>query len=153
MADNEFGPFQTEREALATRAAARIRAAFDAKPGVGASVPESLAVMTEACGECGVELGRMDLSTLQDIAWRETFETVSLAGMIRRAYAAGKAAALEGAETGWGLYYESDSEDPVIMPYTEEQVRQVLRESGDVSPGVRRTVVTRQVTPWREVPR
>lgn len=88
----EHGPFSSEREALATRAAAIIRAAFDASPGVGASVPEALKVMTDACEECGVELGRMDLSTLKDIAWRETFETVSLAGMIRRAYQAGKAA-------------------------------------------------------------
>jgi hypothetical protein len=96
MMANEYGPFDNERQALATRAAARIRAAFDANPGVGASVPECLRVMTEACAECGVDLGRMDLSTLQDIAWRETFETVSLAGMIRRAYEAGLAARAEG---------------------------------------------------------
>ena len=89
---SENGPFNDERQALSTRAAARIRTAYEAAPGYGAGIPEALRVMTEACAECGVELGRMDLSTLQDIAWRETFETVSLAGMIRRAFEAGLAA-------------------------------------------------------------
>lgn len=88
---SEHGPFQTEREALSTRAAARIRAAFDAKPGVGASVPEALKVMTEAAGECGVDIGALDLITLKGIAWRETYETVCVAGIIRRAFKAGKA--------------------------------------------------------------
>lgn len=124
MADNEYGPFASEREALATRAAALIRAAYDAKPGVGASVPEALKVMTDACAECGVDLGRMDLSTLQDIAWRDER----------------------------GLRYQSDDGHDVTMPYSEDEVRQIQRESSDISPAVRRTVVARQVTPWKEVP-
>jgi hypothetical protein len=96
MTDNEYGPFDTERQALATRAAAKIRAAFDANPGVGASVPESLKVMTDACDAHGVDLGKLDLSFLRGVAWGETFYSVSLAGMITRAYQAGKAAGLGG---------------------------------------------------------
>ena len=48
--------------------------------------------MLEACAECGVDVGALDLATLKDIAWRETYETASVAGMIRRAYEAGLAA-------------------------------------------------------------
>lgn len=91
MPDKEYGPFDTERQALATRAAASIKAAFDANPGVGASVPECLKVMTDACEAAGIALGRLDLSFLQGVAWRETSDAVSLAGMITRAYLAGLA--------------------------------------------------------------
>lgn len=91
MAD-EYGPFDTEREARATRAAAVIRAAFDAAPGYGASIPARLKVMTDACEASGVALGAWDLGFLQGVAWREVADCVSLAGMIRRAYEAGKAA-------------------------------------------------------------
>lgn len=106
MTDNEYGPFANEREALATRAAAVIRAAYDAHPGVGASVPESLKVMTDACEAHGVALGKLDLSFLQGVAWGETFYSISLAGMITRAYEAGKAAAaVERAETEWGVRF------------------------------------------------
>jgi hypothetical protein len=96
MADLEHGPFDNERQALATRAAASVKAAFDAAPGVGASVPEALKVMTDACEAAGVELGAWDLGFLRGVAWRETADAVSLAGMIRRAYEAGLAARNEG---------------------------------------------------------
>jgi hypothetical protein len=89
---NEYGPFDTEREALATRAAAVIRAAFDAHPGVGASVPECLKLMTDTCEESGIALGYWDLSFLQGVAWGETADCIRLRGMIRRAYLAGLAA-------------------------------------------------------------
>jgi hypothetical protein len=89
----EHGPFDSERQALATRAAAVIKAAFDAAPGVGASVPESLKVMTDACAAAGVDLGTWDLGFLRGVAWGETANAVSLAGMVTRAYRAGKAGA------------------------------------------------------------
>jgi hypothetical protein len=89
----ENGPFFNEREALATRAAAVIKAAFDAAPGGGASVPECLKVMTDACEAHGVDLGTWDISFLRGVAWGETASVVSLAGMITRAHAAGKAGA------------------------------------------------------------
>lgn len=89
---NEHGPFATERQARATQAAARIRAAYDAHPGVGASFPEALEVMTDACAECSVVLGDYDLSFLRGVSQGESMDAVRLAGMIRRAYEAGKAA-------------------------------------------------------------
>jgi len=91
VTENEYGPFNSEREALATRAAAVIRAAFDAAPGYGASVPESLKVMTDACDAAGVDLGAYDLGFLRGVAWRESADAVSLAGMVTRAYQAGLA--------------------------------------------------------------
>jgi len=156
MAANEFGPFETERQALATRAAAIIRAAFDAHPGVGAGDPEALKVMTDACAECGVDLGRMDLSTLQDIAWRETFEVVSLAGLIRRAFEAGKAAALEGAETEWGARYRAagGSLSAMVLCGHEPEAESTARSLAGTSRRDELTGITlsRQVTPWKEVP-
>ena len=86
---SEYGPFDSEREALATRSAALIRATFDANPGVGASVPECLRILTDACDAAGVALGNRDLGFLKGVAWGETADTVSLAGMITRAYQAG----------------------------------------------------------------
>jgi hypothetical protein len=151
---SENGPFNDERAALSTRAAARIRAAFDAKPGVGASVPEALSVMTEACEECGVELGRMDLSTLQDIAWRETFETVSLAGMIRRAYEAGQAAGHEGAVTEWGVQFNAPPGRgrSVFQAYgSEDDARTQAAVTPEVD-GWSATLMHRQATPWTPVP-
>ena len=90
---DEHGPFGTERDARATRAAASIRAAFDANPGVGATEPEALRLMTEACEACGVVLGDYDLSLLRWMARWETGQVVSLIGIIHRAHEAGKAAA------------------------------------------------------------
>lgn len=88
----EYGPFNSEQEALATRAAAVIKAAFDTHPGPGASEPECLKVMTDACEAAGVKLGSYDLSLLRWLARWETGQCVSLAGMIRRAHQAGLAA-------------------------------------------------------------
>lgn len=85
----EHGPFETERDALATEAAAFIRAAFDDHPGYGASVPECLQVLTDACAAAGISLGKHDLSVLTGIAWRETADAVVIAGLIRRAWDAG----------------------------------------------------------------
>ncbi len=52
------------------------------------------------------------------------------------------------AETEWGIRYQDDDGHIVTMPYPEDEVRQVLRESGDPGPSVRRAVVARQVGPW-----
>jgi hypothetical protein len=156
VADKEHGPFNSEREALATRAAAAIRAAFDAAPGVGASVPTALKVMTDACAECGVDLGRMDLSTLQDIAWRETFETVSLAGMIRRAFGAGQAAGPDGAEAEWGTrFLDEDGGEHMGANFgpglQAELFARGLAAAGNL-PDWRGVTVTRQVGSWTPVP-
>lgn len=154
---SEHGPFQNEREALSTPAAARIRAAFDAAPGVGASVPESLAVMTEACAECGVELGNQDLGFLRGVAWGETANAVSLAGMIRRAFEAGKAAGPDGTVTEWGVAYRPNLLgvpavriiDPEPSEYAARRTVASLRE---VVPQDESMVMRREVGPWKEAP-
>ena len=93
---NEYGPFNSEREALDTRAAAVLKAAYDEHPGVGAGNQERADLLTAACEAAGVVLGDYDLRLLRWLANWENGQCVSLAGIIRRAYEAGKAAALRG---------------------------------------------------------
>jgi hypothetical protein len=138
MTDNEYGPFDSERQALATRSAALIRAAFDAHPGVGASVPESLKVMTDACEAAGVDLGKLDLSFLQGVAWGETFYSVSLAGMIARA-----AEPPSGTETEWAVRM-GRSQD--VTSHDEDTARRMLAMLGEN--GTPAVLYRREVGPW-----
>lgn len=91
---NEHGPFNSEREALATRAAAALRAACDANPRGWEA--EHLKVMTEACESIGVPLGAFDLAPFRQLAMYEAFNAVVIAGIIHRAFEAGRASALRG---------------------------------------------------------
>jgi hypothetical protein len=141
----EYGPFQAERDAWATEACAAERAAWKA-PGDGEKF--NMQMLVSACEETGIELGAYDLSPLRQVAMYETSKCVALRGIIRRAYEAGKAAGPDGAVTEWGLRYQDDDGYDVTMPYPEDEVRQILRECGDPSPSVRRTVVVRQVGLW-----
>jgi hypothetical protein len=147
---NEYGPFDTEREALATRAAAVIKAAFDDHPGVGASVPEALKVMTDACEAHGVALGKLDLSFLQGVAWRETSDCVSLAGMITRAYLAGLAARDAGVE--WGVRFTIGGVNERPLP-SEEDARTVVASMRESRPEFDAVLITRTpevpAGPWR----
>lgn len=154
MTENEYGPFQTESEALATRAAAGIKAAFDDHPGVGASVPESLKVMTDACELAGVDLGALDLSFLKGVAWGETFYAVSLAGMIIRAWETGKAAGRDGEAVEWGVRFTVGG--PTEHPCTsEEEARAVVASMRDKRPENNAVLVKRvsgrPAGPWTEV--
>jgi hypothetical protein len=151
---SENGPFNDERAALSTRAAARIRAAFDAAPGVGASVPTAVRVMLDACMECGVDVGALDLATLKDIAWRETFEAVCVAGLVTRAYQAGKAAGPEGAVTEWGVQFNAPPGRgrSVFQAYgSEDDARTQAAVTPEVD-GWSATLMHRQATPWTPVP-
>lgn len=153
MTDREYGPFDSERQALATRAAARIRTAFDANPGVGASVPECLKVMTDECEACGVALGKLDLSFLQGVAWRETSDSISLAGMIHRAYLAGQASRAEGTVTEWGVRWTCSGETSVETWGLEENARACVEEtlaSGAADTGTPVTLLRREIGPWKE---
>jgi hypothetical protein len=97
MAD-EYGPFKNEREALATRAATLVQAAYDAHPDDRtAASRERLRLLTEACEAAGVALGDYDLRLFGWLSQWETGQCVALAGIIRRA-----AAQPEAAETEWG---------------------------------------------------
>jgi hypothetical protein len=149
---NEYGPFESEREALATRAAAMIRAAYDDHPGYGASVPECLKVMTDECEASGVALGAWDLSFLQGVAWGETADCIRLRGLIRRAFEAGKTVRLEGAVTLWGVQFGPD--DTVQRYHYEDAARQAHRDVEALDASRRGTVVSRQAWagPWTPAP-
>jgi hypothetical protein len=82
------GPFHTERQALA--AVRDITAAFDADPGPGKMRPLIYAMLTGACEQPGVELGEFDKSVLAGLANHEAQQMVSVAGIITRAYQAGR---------------------------------------------------------------
>lgn len=60
--------------------------------------------------------------------------------------------AMAGAETQWGFRYEPDDGEPIIMRYSEEDIRQMQADPDGISPTVRRTAVVRQVTPWTPAP-
>jgi hypothetical protein len=81
----EHGPFATEQQALATRAAREAAAAFRDSPGAGRLAPLNLAILTGACQAEGVELGAFDLRILAWLASYETSVCVVIAGLIRRA--------------------------------------------------------------------
>jgi hypothetical protein len=154
---NEYGPFELERDALATRSAALIRAAFDANPGVGASVPESLKVMTDACETHGDALGKWDLGFLKGVAWGETANAVSLAGMIRRAYEAGLAARDEAAEVEWGVRFSPGSGRPRdLLLGTRDDAQETAGELRKERPEWGAAVVVREperpAGPWKLAP-
>lgn len=158
MAENEYGPFENERQALATRAAAVIKAAFDARPGPGASEPECLKVMTDACEATGVELGAYDLGLLRWLAKWETGQAVALAGMIRRAYLAGQASQSgpePGTVTQWGVRWTYGGETTTETWSEEGNARACLEEtlaSGAADTGTPVTLLRRKIGPWKEVP-
>lgn len=157
MADEEHGPFTTEQDALATEACAAEKAAWKA-PGDGEKF--NMRILVSACGELGIELGTYDLSPLRQVAMYETPKCVALRGIIRRAFEAGKAAAPEGTVTEYGVRY---ARPPALFPEDPPEVmtdRAADLEAAQrmmTSPGHRRVpgdavLVSRQVTPWKEVP-
>jgi hypothetical protein len=88
----EHGPFFSEREALSTRAAREAVAAFDAGPGPGKASPGHLRILLDACKAAGVDVADFDRGGLEWLATWELARCVSFAGLIRRAYEAGKGA-------------------------------------------------------------
>ena len=156
MPENEYGPFDTERETMATQAAAVIRAAFDDHPGYGTSVPECLKLMTDECEASGVILGAWDLSFLQGVAWGETADCIRLRGMIHRAYEAGKAAGPDRMVTEWGTRFldENGGEHMGADFGTGLQAELFARSLAAASdtPDWRGIAVTRQVSPWTRAP-
>lgn len=153
---NEYGPFDTERQALATRAAAALRAAFDANPGVGAGDPERLRLLTGACAAAGVELGDYDLRLLRWVAGWEDATCVQIAGMITRAYRAGLAARDEGAVTEWGVRYAlppgAPAEAGVDRGADRETAERMMTGTPHREKHADDTLVRREVGPWTVVP-
>lgn len=97
----EHGPFGSEREALATRAARDAIAAFDADPGAGKGQPRNLKIMTDAVKAARVELTGYEQGLFRWLAGWELSSAVVLAGIIDRAYRAGLEASASGDELGF----------------------------------------------------
>lgn len=155
MAD-ETGPFETEADVRATRAAAALRAASDAS--LRGWEARHLKVMTDACEAYGVEVGAFDMTTLRQLAMYEPFHPVILAGLLHRAYEAGRAVGPDGAETEWGVRaqitragspYEQPASSEDEARATLEMMRADRPEWGAV---LLRRAPARPAGPWEEVP-
>jgi hypothetical protein len=85
------GPFDTERQARETPAARAVLTAATAAPGAGHMAPHDQAMLTTACQDAGVELGAYDRRILGWLAGYEPATCQVIAGLIRRAHAAGGA--------------------------------------------------------------
>ncbi len=84
------GPFETEREARELPAVQAVHAAFAADPGVGRMMPHNLGMLMEACAAARVGLGAYDRRIVQWLAGFEPETCAVVAGLITRAYEAGR---------------------------------------------------------------
>jgi hypothetical protein len=147
MASN-VRPYENDREAHAAAVAA-----IPPEPGWSIlSQAQRDRLLRDALTAAGVETSAFEDRTAWGLGNWEDYLCATVARWIAAAHEAGKAAGPDGSATAWGLRYESDDGGDVVMPYTEEEVRQILREAGRTGPATRRTVVTRQVGPWTEAP-
>lgn len=156
MADH--GPFESEDQADATPAVRAVFAAFDADPGPGKMAPHNLAMLTSACGAAGIGLGAaaeigLGAYDARILAWLAGWEPQTcavIAGLIRRAHEAGKAAVAEGTVTEWGLRLTGEASEPVFSAYPGEEA---ARHAVPGFQGVFDTaVVRRECGPWKEAP-
>jgi hypothetical protein len=112
--------------------------------------------MTDACEQAGVVLGGYDLGLLRWLARGETGQAVSLAGMIRRAYEAGKAAA-PGTVTEWGVQFrDGDGCLSTVTSFGSGGIQSELNARGLAGAGRDKNwtgiALCRQVTPWEPAP-
>jgi len=87
------GPFDTDREVRETPAVRAVREAFDADPGAGKMAPHIHRMLCEALTEARVELGAYDHRIVLWMAGWEAETCAVIAGLIIRAYAAGRSGA------------------------------------------------------------
>lgn len=135
----EHGPFQTEADASRTSAVRAIHAAFDADPGAGKMCPLNYRMLLDACDAAGVVLGDFDRGVLAWLANWEPQTCAVIAGIIRRA-----GQLPEGTVTEWGVRAPLDQD--VYATPDEAEARRIAGHYWDAR------VVSRQVTPWTEVP-
>ena len=93
---NAAGPFGTEQQARETDAVQAVCEAFRADPGVGKMAPHTLRMLDEACAAAGVGLGAFDRRVLAWLSGWEPETCAVIAGLVTRAYAAGRAAGKPG---------------------------------------------------------
>jgi hypothetical protein len=148
VADN--GPYETERQACAAAVAA-------IPPEDGWSIlspAQRSELLHRALSRASVETTVFEARTAR---WLTTWDdhTVSIiAGWIRRAYEAGKAAGPDGAVAEWGVRYtDPDSSVREVPSANEVQARHWAAPDLDPwGPQVETALIQRQVGPWKEVP-
>ena len=147
----EYGPFNSEREALDTQAYAALRAIDDTDPDLRAFPAACLKLITDACEAAGAELGAYDLAWLRWLTGWEITHCLPLAGIIRRAFEAGQRAAQppEGTVTGWAVEFRAPDGRAFLAEYPDEAT---ARERAHDAPlavpdGMTATAKCRQVTP------
>lgn len=84
------GPFSSEREARETPAVRAVWEAFNASPGVGRMAPHVHRMLISACVAAHVELGAFDRQILTWLSGWEPETAAVVAGLITRAYEAGR---------------------------------------------------------------
>ena len=97
-AANGPGPFDTERQVRELPAVRAVYEAFDADPGVGRMAPHNERMLRESCAAAGVALGVFDARIVSWLAGWEPGTCAVIAGLVSRAYAAGRCGLGAGAE-------------------------------------------------------
>jgi len=88
------GPYETRNQAGANPEVRAVRDRFAEGASAGMTTGK-LAILTSACDEAGVVLGAYDRRVLERMAGADPEECASAAGIVRRAYGAGRAAGPE----------------------------------------------------------
>jgi hypothetical protein len=93
-----LGPFETERQVQELPAVRAVYAAFGADPGVGRMAAHNERMLRESCATAGVALGAFDARIVSWLAGWEPGTCAVIAGLISRAYAAGRRGQAAGAD-------------------------------------------------------
>lgn len=93
-AEHTWPPLETEKQARGLPEVRAAWAAFDANPGAGRMAPHLARMLTDACEAAGVTLGAYDQRIVTWLGGWEPATCAVFAGLIRRAYAAGRDGAI-----------------------------------------------------------
>ena len=152
-ADN--GPYETARQA---RAAAHAVVA----PETGRVILDrggNIRLLFLAIEDTGIVTASHENRIASWLADYEDSTMAVIAGWIRRAYEAGKAAGPDGTVTEWGVHWEPPEGAPnapvkpdSAQPVDGEDIARIVARIMPPLPGWTGTVMRRQVTPWKEAP-
>jgi hypothetical protein len=144
----DHGPYETSDE---VRRLPAVRAVYDAMrdaPGPGTGKDECEELVTAACEKAGITLGTYDARIIRWLANWDPETCAVVAGLIARAYKAGKAAGPDGTVTEWGVTLEGYGNEPFASAADEDGARLIAASF----PQSRTAVVRCEVGPWTPVP-